>query len=97
MGWDRTCSVAQLHGPMDPALVWQLGGDVVAGGQGASSSGQPHAAALGLHPWLVAYRHAARKRGGHTYAAAASVQVEKQVLLSLEPNVRFSLSRWTSS
>jgi hypothetical protein len=82
---------------MDPALVWQLGGDVVVGGPGASSSGQPRAAALEHHPWLVAYRHAARKRVVRTYVAAASVQVEKQELLFLEPNVRFSLSQWTSS
>jgi hypothetical protein len=95
MGWGMT-SAARLHELKDLALASTLGGDVVVGGQGAGSSGQPHAAAHGLHPWLVAYRRAARKRGGHTYVAAASAQVEKRVLLFPELNVRFSRFQSTS-
>ena len=84
---------------MIPAQAWKLGGDVVVvvDDQGADSSGQPHAAALELHPWLVEHRRVARKRGGHTYAAPASVQVEIRALLFRELSVRFLPSQWTFS
>jgi hypothetical protein len=100
MGSGMTCSAAQLHEQMTPALASKLGGDVVVvvvGGPGAYPSGQPHDAGLGLHSWLVAHRHAARKRGERTCAAPASVQVGKRVLLFPELSVRFSQSQWTSS
>jgi hypothetical protein len=93
-----TCLVARPHEPTHPALAWKLGGAVAAaGGRDEDSNELPRAAALGLHPWQVACLHEARKRGGRTYAATASVQVVTRVLLFRVLNVRSLRFQWTSS
>ena len=81
---------ARRHAPTDPALALKPGGAVAEGAQGEDSSGQPRAEALAPHPWQVAYRHVAKKRDEHTYAAAASGPAEKQALLFREPSERSS-------
>jgi hypothetical protein len=75
---------------MHPALAWKLGAAAAEHGLGADSSELPRAVALGLHPWQVAYRRAARRCGGRRNAATASVQVETRASLFRELNVRSS-------